>query len=239
MADRFFTELPLAVGEFQLTGAEAHHLAVVRRFEAGDRVVLFNGDGCDYPAVILDCGKKSTMLSIPERVEVDRELPFPLTIAAALPKGDRADFLIEKLTELGVTTFVPLTTARSIVVPKPAMLEKFRRQVIEASKQCGRNRLMTIAKPESWPKFLERTAGRQMLFHTVAASVAARSGAVATTIAIGPEGGFTSAEVQSAIIAGREVVQFGPRTLRLETAAIVAAISAISGSWWDDEDAAS
>src|SRR4051812_18068883 len=134
MSDRFYTPQPLAPGEFVLDGAEAHHLAAVRRFAPGDRVTLFNGDGFDYPAEVVAVGKKSASLAVLDRLAADRELSFPLVVASAVPKGDRGDYLIEKLTELGVTRFVPLVTARSVVQPKS---DKFARAVIEASKQCG------------------------------------------------------------------------------------------------------
>src|SRR5687768_11209096 len=117
MADRFHTPAPLAPGEFVLDGPEAHHLAAVRRFGPGDRVTLFNGDGREYPAEVVSVGKRSVVLNVLAAVEADRELGFELAVAAALPKADRADFLVEKLTELGATRFVPLVTARSVVVP--------------------------------------------------------------------------------------------------------------------------
>ena len=118
MADRFFTADALGPGEYVLAGAEAHHLSAVRRFRPGDRLVLFNGDGHEYPCDVLSVGKRTVALSVLAPVSVSRELPFPLVVASALPKGDRADFLIEKLTELGATRFVPLVTARAIVQPK-------------------------------------------------------------------------------------------------------------------------
>src|SRR5205807_5163206 len=97
------------------------------------------------------------VLTVFAAVAADREPPFPLVVASALPKGDRGDFLIEKLTELGVTRFVPLVTARSVVVPKESTREKLERAVIEASKQCGRNRLMAVDPPQKWDGFLSRT----------------------------------------------------------------------------------
>ncbi|HEY1190511.1 MAG TPA: RsmE family RNA methyltransferase, partial [Gemmata sp.] len=95
MSDRFYTAEPLGAGEFALAGPEAHHLTSVRRFAEGDEVVLFNGDGYEYPATVLSAGKKSVALAVREPVLAVRELPFPLVIASALPKGDRADFLVE------------------------------------------------------------------------------------------------------------------------------------------------
>lgn len=219
MADRFFTPQPLTPGEFVLDGPEAHHLATVRRFAVGDRITLFNGDGREYPAEILSLGRKSVALTILRADEVNRELPFSLIVASALPKGDRADFLIEKLTELGVTRFVPLITARSIVQPK---VEKYERMVIESSKQCGRNVLMQIAAPTMWKDFVRSELPTQrFVLHTEDGTpIGKGQEAVA---AIGPEGGFTDEEIALAVAVGWQHATLGPRVLRVETAALAVA----------------
>lgn len=225
MSDRFYTDGPLAPGEYVLAGPEAHHLAAVRRFGPGDRVVLFNGDGHDYPAEVLSVGRRSVGLNIFPAVPADRELPFPLCVASALPKGDRADFLIEKLTELGVTRFVPLVTARSVVVPKPNVVEKLTRAVIEASKQCGRNRLMAVEPPRTWAEFVGRDelTDNRFLLHPAGPRPAVTMPAGGAAIAVGPEGGFTDEELAAADAAGWRRASLGPRVLRVETAAVAAA----------------
>jgi 16S rRNA (uracil1498-N3)-methyltransferase len=225
MADRFFSPDPLGTGEHTLTGAEANHLAAVRRFGPGDLVTLFNGDGNDYPAEIVAANKRSVTLNILRVEPTKRELPFPLVIAAALPKGDRTDFLIEKLTELGVTRFVPLMTARAIVQPKASVVEKFTRAVIEASKQCGRNVLMAIDPPRLWDAFLAATdlPAARLLLHTESGLPALERGTGGVVVAIGPEGGFTPEEASSATTAGWRAVSLGPRVLRVETAAMIGA----------------
>lgn len=225
MSDRFFTPDSLGPGEYVLSGAEAHHLTSVRRFELGDHVVLFNGDGNDYPAEIIAVSKKTVALNVGVPQLTNRELNFPLVLASALPKGDRADFLIEKLTELGVTRFIPLVTTRSVVRPKESAVEKFERAVIEASKQCGRNRLMAVDSPRDWNSLLALTdlpASRCVLHvgEERASQLQPLSGVV---VAVGPEGGFTAQEVESAVAAGWQTVSFGLRVLRTETAAIAAA----------------
>ncbi len=223
MADRFYTPDPLGPGEYVLTGPEAHHLAQVRRFAEGDAVTLFNGDGREYPAHVLSASKRAVTLTVLAPVEADRELAFPLVVGSALPKGDRADFLIEKLTELGVTRFVPLLTTRAVVQPKSSVVEKFTRVVIEASKQCGRNRLMQIDPPRKWSDFVSRTdlPGARVVLHTGPglAQVSAKGG----TVAVGPEGGFTAEEVAEAVACGWAVASLGTRVLRVETAALAAA----------------
>src|SRR6266545_5228098 len=142
MSDRFYTPDRLVPGEYVLAGSEAHHLATVRRFTAGDHVVLFNGDGNDYCAEVVTANRKQAVVNIVQVNATNRELACRVEIGAAMPKGDRGDFLIEKLVELGVAQFTPLLTERTIVQPREARLEKLQHAVIEASKQSGRNVLM-------------------------------------------------------------------------------------------------
>ena len=244
MADRFYTPQPLGLGEFTLDGPDAHHLTTVRRFTAGDTVVVFNGDGREYRAEILTAGKKSAVLNVTAVDDVDRELRFPVVVAAALPKGDRADYLIEKLTELGVTTFVPLVTERSVVNPRDAKIEKFARQVIEASKQCGRNRLMSVEPPcrlghRHRPPGIAGDAvlvphrRRRSTLWTELVRVGEQHGD-GVVIAIGPEGGFSDVEVAMAVAADWRPASLGRRVLRMETAAVAAA--AVVVGWVESGD---
>ena len=223
MTARYFTEDRLDIGEFYLTGDEAHHLTAVMRANVGDAVVLFNGDGAEYPATVIAAGKKSTTLHITARLEVTREVGWPIVVGCALPKGDRFDVLLEKLTELGCTRFIPMTTARSVVVPKADKLPKWRRAVVEASKQCGRNLLMTIDAPVSFADYLQLgdLPQQRVLLHPGEATFvkALRTG---VAVAIGPEGGFTDGEVSLAKALGWQSLALGHSILRIETAAIAA-----------------
>src|SRR5438874_7817109 len=101
MSERFYVNLPLTIGPFMLDGAEAHHLASVCRLRPGNEVCLFNGDGHQYPARITHVARREVTLEILAVESPERELPFTLEVAAPPPKGDRCQFLIEKLTELG------------------------------------------------------------------------------------------------------------------------------------------
>ncbi len=228
MADRFYVPDALAAGEYCLSGPEAHHLATVRRFQVNDAVVLFNGDGHDYPATLLAVGKKQVLLHVGEAVAVQRERTSPLVIASALPKGDRAEYLVEKLTELGATQFIPLQTQRSVVQPREAKREKFERLVIEASKQCGRNVLMEVTTPMHFDELLAEASLQplqRLIAHTteVGSGVPVPSmGSAGVLVAIGPEGGFHPDEVNAALAAGWDCLSFGPRVLRVETAASAA-----------------
>ena len=224
MAERFYVNCPLGPGPVELRGPEAHHLSTVCRLHAGDRVSLFNGDGRQYPAEVRAAGKRQVVLEVLGVEAPARELGFRLEVAVPLPKGDRAQFLVEKLTELGAAVLVPLRTARSVVHPGGARLEKLQRYVIEASKQCGRNVLMELAPPADWETYRSRTElpARRLLAHS-GGPAADRADGRDCAIAVGPEGGFTDAEVEAAGAAGWQPVGLGPRILRVETAALVLA----------------
>jgi len=226
MSERFYASCALEPGPVELEGPEAHHLAAVCRLRPGDAVCLFNGDGADYPGVVLNVAKKYVTLDIHERRPVDRELPFPLEIAVSVPKGDRAQVLIEKLTELGVTAFVPLICQRTVIHPKEGTLEKLQRYVIEASKQCGRNVLMRIETPRTWEKYASPQEDEVRLFaHPgIEGGVAKSEPRNRTRCVIGPEGGFTAEEVEFARVHGWLGVDLGPRILRMETAALAMAM---------------
>lgn len=228
MSTRFYLNWPLTPGPVEMTGAEARHLATVCRFHAGDRICLFNGDGHEYPARVLAVSKKSVHLEIEGGRTSNRELPFSLTVVAPVPKGDRAQFLVEKLTELGVTNFVPLSCDRSIIEPREAKIDKLGRCVIEASKQCGRNVLMRIETPADWASFCRRGNAdslRIMAHPNGAEPFGIRTDAPHANYvcAIGPEGGFTEAEVALAVANRWHTIDLGPRILRIETAALVLA----------------
>jgi 16S rRNA (uracil1498-N3)-methyltransferase len=227
MAERFYINCPLRPGPVELDGPEARHLAVASRLRPGDPVRLFNGDGHEYPAQVMSVARRAVILDIQGVEAPQRELGFRLEVAAPLPKGDRAQFLVEKLTELGVTAFVPLRTVRSVVHPGDAKLEKLERYVIEASKQCGRNILLRIGPLTDWEMYCRRDdlPPLRVMAHPGEApwQWPARQDAVA---AVGPEGGFTPEEVDRARSSGWHVIGLGPRVLRVETAALVMAVAA-------------
>lgn len=212
-----------------LQGAEAHHMTRVCRLRAGDHVYLFNGDGREYPAQILSADRRTVELGVAEPVVESRELQHKIMVAAPVPKGDRGQFLVEKLTELGVNRFVPLQTERSVVHLMEARHERLSRYVIEASKQCRRNVLMQIEPTSIWEAFCTRIdlPSQRLLAHPEGSPASCLSEDLA--IAVGPEGGFTAEEVRHGIAAGWRPVSLGTRILRIETAAIaLAALASLS-----------
>ncbi len=242
MSERFFSATPVTADRVTLAGPEAHHLLHVMRATAGDPVTLFDGSGDEFQAIVDTLHRAEVDLRIVARHKIGRELPFVLVVGVALPKGDRQKWLVEKLTELGVSGVVPLITERSQAQPDANSLERLRRSVIEASKQCGRNRLMQITEPRrltdwvasDWPDWSRSPedsmlVGRRLIAHRVGPALrdieTQQCAPYADQIAIGPEGGFTDAELAAALAAGWQKVSLGPRTLRVETAAIALAVA--------------
>src|SRR5262245_39006103 len=195
MSERFFVAEPIAGQQVTLRDDEARHLATVMRLSPGDEVTLFDGTGPEFTARIVAITKHSVQCDIVARHDISRELPCEVSLAVALPKGDRQKWLVEKLTELGVNRLIPLITERGVAQPVESALDRLRRGVIEASKQCGRNHLMEIAQPcQAIDLFADRAgAETKLIAHPGGQSLATlqlqkRSNILA---AIGPEGGFT------------------------------------------------
>lgn len=241
MLDRFFLDQPIAEDEASLGGTEAHHLLHVLRAKPGLEVLLFDGQGTEHLAVVTQVRRTEVVLRVLERRHVDRELAVSLDLAVALPKGDRQRWLVEKTVELGVTRLLPLRTERSVAQPVEQALDRLRRAVVEASKQCARNRLMRIECPRDWQSLLadEPRASLNIVAHP--GSNTSSEGLINTLrglapgsrvcAAIGPEGGLTEQELEQALTMGWTAVDLGQRILRVETAAIALAslVSLVAG----------
>jgi len=243
MADRFFSTAPLTGDYAFLDGAEAHHLTHVLRAKPGAEVVLFDGSGMEATARIESVSRSRVELAVVSRQNISRERPVDITVTAALPKGDRQRWLVEKLVEFGVRRLVPLTTRRSVAEATPGALDRLRRAVIEACKQSGRNRLMEIAPPVEWASYaamqpFETAAAVRWLAHPGGEPLIPLARQMATApqtsqafhLAVGPEGGFIADEVAAGRGAGWRVVDLGPSILRVETAALfLVAAACIAG----------
>lgn len=222
MPDRYFSDEPLQGETATLRGSEAHHLLHVMRAKAGAEVIVFDGRGGEWWAEITRLNRAEVELALRRHRPVERELAKEFSLAVALPKGDRQRWLIEKAVELGVTRVIPLTTARSAAsaAEPPAKLSRY---VIEASRQCGRNRLLEIAKPQTLADLAAQDASAdKFLAHPGGDPVGGipRSPHGSTLLAVGPEGGFTDDEVALARQRGWEIMDLGERILRIETAAV-------------------
>lgn len=248
---------------------EAHHAATVMRTRVGERIVLFDGRGHQAQAVVTAVSKREVRCECEGAEYVPRDNAIGMWMGVALPKGERAKELVERLTELGVDRLTPLGCERSPWDVSEGTFAKLTRVVIEACKQSGRNRLMRIDPPARCCDWLKGNAvsgvggeravgegegmeslggGPAWLAHPggqgigdLALSAKAGLGSELSLassrvverrwvrIAIGPEGGFTDAEVAAGESAGWIKVGLGERIYRIETAAVLLAslVSAI------------
>lgn len=224
----------------ELSGDEAHHLTCVMRHKPGSVVTLFDGNGHEFLAEITAARKDRVTLQILETRVVDVEVQRQVTVAVSLPKGDRQKWLVEKLTELGCRRLIPLQTERGVAQCAGRVLERLRRRVIEATKQCNRSRLMQISPEqtmadcvaENVPAFSgdnssdaaawiahprsEGDLGQCDLSRLMRTALPQR-----VLVLIGPEGGFTRQEVEQAVALGVQSLDLGASIFRVETAAMM------------------
>lgn len=236
LADRFFIDSPFEGSEIQLSDDQAHHVANVMRAKVGDALTLFDAGGNEYQTEITAKSKKRVTVKKLSSSRPERKLQRAITIVAALPKGDRQKFLIEKLVELGVQRLVPLNSARSVAQINEKVMGRLKKQIIEATKQCRRSYLMEVLPAVSLAEAVAMPANDSTTSFFVAhpytdqtlASVKDRlieSKSIGWLV--GPEGGFSEEEFGLMTDAGWSPVSFGEIILRVETAALSAA--AISG----------
>lgn len=226
-----------------LTQSQAHHALRVLRLKNGDAVVLFNGDGAEYPALVAEANRDRFALEVTDRKAVDREAPFAVTLAQAVSGGERMDYTVQKAVELGAAAIQPLETRRSVV---RLTAERAQRRIahwqavaIGACEQCGRNRVPPVMPLARLDAFLAARVARHEGERRVLLSPRAARGlrdlerpAGAVVMLSGPEGGLSPEEERAAEQAGFLPVRLGPRVLRTETAA-VAALAAIQTLWGD------
>ncbi|MDG2223829.1 MAG: RsmE family RNA methyltransferase [Rubripirellula sp.] len=236
MTRRYFaSELPPAGGLVALSTEESQHAIRVMRLQLGDQVMLFDGNGAEAEAKVADLGRNRCELQVQTVQLISREPPCELELAIALPKPDRARELIERLTELGVKSVTPITAQRTQRPPSSSLLQKLRRGVIEACKQCQRNQLMEVHDPRpSLEFFADKPSGVCWIAHPVESRqpIIAGEALGQVTAAIGPEGGWTEEETAIAIDNGYQPIDLGKRIYRIETAAtVIASILTMSGEW--------
>ena len=233
MSARFFLTAPPHDGLATLQDDEARHLVRVVRAKIGDMIVVFDGTGCHWSARVSEIKRNKVLLDV-EALPLDACVTAgpEVWLAIALPKGDRQKWMVEKLTELGVARLIPLQTLRGVAEATDNSQARMERVVIEACKQSGRNTLMDIAKSHSLSSLIESLpSGARLLIADPGgvplaidqAAIPAEQTLTPVVALIGPEGGFTQAELITADRAGARRVSLGSHLLRIETAAIALA----------------
>ncbi len=239
---RSHVDLPLTSGaRITLPEDSATHLVRVLRLREGDACVLFNGDGHDYPARLVQAGKREAVVELGDAAPADNESPLRITLLQGIARGEKMDLILQKATELGVAAIMPVNGERTEVKLDAERAGKrlahWREVAVSACEQCGRARLPDIAPPrplEQAVQALDRDMLRLILdpeaidrLATLAAPASMR-----IAIAIGPEGGWSPRDLATLESAGFTGLQLGPRVLRTETAGL-AAIAALQARFGD------
>ncbi|MBB5500118.1 16S rRNA (uracil(1498)-N(3))-methyltransferase [Paraburkholderia sp. MM5384-R2] len=244
---RFFVDMPLYADDvIALPDDVVRHVAVLR-LQPGDSLALFNGQGGEYAAELVEVERRAARVKIGEFRAIEVEPPYRLTLAQGIAGGDKMDWLIEKAVELGASGFVPLATARSIVRLTGERAQRRQQHwqgVVRAScEQCGRNRVpdvMPVCEIGAWLDTLSREPApdelRLLLSPRASIGFAALPDAPppgGVTLLIGPEGGLCADEEAAAGEQGFTAIGLGPRVLRTETAgiAVLAGLAARWGGW--------
>ena len=194
-------------------------------FVLASEVSVFDGIGREFMATISLIGKRSSELGVVKEIgPASAESPLDLTIAAAVISGEKYDLMVQKAVELGVNRFIPLITIRCDVKLKDAAKrqERWRRIAMEATKQCGRAKLMQITEPLGFAELIANTIAEDVVLFSE------RDGLDFSSIKpdkkitafFGPKGGWDDTELDAAIEQGIKIVTLGGRILRAETAAI-------------------
>ena len=222
---RCFNESSVSLDE-----GETRHLRDVLRLKTGDAANVFDGDGNEYECVVERIEKRNSELRIVRPVEPSApESKLDLTLCASVLKGDRTDVAIQKAVELGVNRFFPMITARCDVKAKAAAnrVDRWRKIVLEASKQCGRARLMTVEDVSTLENRIRYTVEGELMFFSErdGGELPLKEEPNAITAFLGPEGGWDDSEIALAREAGASVITLHGRIMKADTAAI--AISAI------------
>ena len=220
-----------------LSADETRHLRDVLRLRVGDEAYVFDGEGREFRGSISHADRSSSVVRIIDEAQpLSPESPLNLTLAVALLKGEKFDVVVQKATELGAGCVVPLITSRADVrIHNPEDAQKkqarWQRIALEATKQCGRAKLIKIDAPVGFAEFVARPAVDNelcLMFSergggSLAETVDSIEQPWSVIAIVGSEGGWTDEEIQQASAAQWRIVTLGGRTLRAETAAITVA----------------
>ena len=211
-----------------LTGDEARHLSQVLRMKPGESVIVFDGHGRRASAEVLSVSRDRVPLKLGEILPSRAPMPA-ITLAQAIPKGKNMDLIVQKSVELGIAAIQPLVTRYTVVQPGDGKSDKWRRNALEACKQCGQDTLPEIAEPlgfEKWVVSQAETPGLKLIASLAPGARPFRNvlkdhpATTRATLLVGPEGDFSAEETAAAVNAGFLPISLGSIVLRVETATL-------------------
>lgn len=212
-----------------LDGENGRHASKSLRMKQGEELVLCTGDGKDYYGVVSEVLENSLKISIYKQEENQRESKVRVHLLQCIPKLDKMDLIIQKAVELGVYDITPVASSRCIsqISGKEAKkLERWNKISLEASKQSGRGIIPKVLNPLKFKEALKNSLGDKVIFYEGKADslreFLSQNTKEDITILIGPEGGFSAEEVESAKNEGFASLSLGKRILRTETAGLCA-----------------
>lgn len=214
----------------------ANHAVRVLRLKAGDALVLFDGEGGECPAVLAEVTRNAATVTLGEYSQLSRESPLDIWLVQALAVGDKMDWIVQKAVELGATGVLPWQAERSVLKLDATRADKRRAHwasvAVSACEQCGRNRVPFVEAPQSLSAVLARCADRRVVAMLPAVGGAEPLRAEPMALIIGPEGGFSDAELAQLRSAKATSLTLGPRVLRTETAGL-AGLAALNARFGD------
>jgi 16S rRNA (uracil1498-N3)-methyltransferase len=223
---------------FALPETVHRHAIQVLRMKPGHQFRLFNGEGIECEAVLVDVQKRSSMVELGEVITVNNESPISVTLLQGVSKGERMDYALQKAVELGVTRVIPVVTERCNVQLSNGRGDKRHQHwqgvMISACEQSGRHLVPVLEEVTEFKEVLQEldVPCRLVLDPMATTGFTAIQQQDNVALLIGPEGGLSDDEIKLAQQAGFQPVRFGPRVLRTETAS-AAALAIIQALWGD------
>ncbi|MFU8828447.1 MAG: RsmE family RNA methyltransferase [Phycisphaerales bacterium] len=214
--------LPEARGErIHIEGDEAKHAIRVKRVAESDEVRVLNGKGGVLLTRVLDARK--TLELVVESFSVEPPLALTLEMATATPKGPRLDKMIDMLSQVGASSWMPISTKYGVVEPGSNKIDRMERICRESAKQSLRAWPMQIGSRMPFERALTPPSGVRLVLADASGGDYLPHGAGTVRALVGPEGGWTQGELEAARRVGAQIVGLGPHILRIETAAVVLA----------------
>lgn len=225
---RFYLDAPMDAGEHQLDGDLAHYIGRVLRLAPGAAIQVFNGSGQEWPGEVIEVARKQVTVRLAPAIPGLPESPLKVHLGQAMSRGERMDWAIQKAVELGANQITPLFTQRCEVKLQGERADKrqahWQQIAVSACEQSGRSVIPKVHPPTSLDAWLEVLQAdlKLVLHHRTEQSLESLQRPDELALLIGPEGGLSREEIESAQQSGFKPARFGPRVLRTETAPVTA-----------------